>query len=108
MTELLQSRVVSNGVEKMQQPKHVDFVIRSSRQDILPSGGNQSEAQRWRQDLQKSREERENSIRTLTVYENGGLSSATQAGVPEVNAICDLCLTKATSAHIFLILFTGF
>ncbi|CAM6101317.1 unnamed protein product [Calypogeia fissa] len=83
LTELLQSRVVSNGLEKKQPPKHVDFDIRSTRQDLYPSGGNQSEAQRWRQDLQKSREEREAAVRTVTVYENGRPSSTTQAGVPE-------------------------
>jgi hypothetical protein len=86
LTELLQSRVVSNGVEKKQQAKHVEFDVRSTRQDIQSSGGNKSEAQRWRRDLQKSREERENSVRALTVYENGGPSSTPQVAASEVVA----------------------
>ncbi|KAG6550665.1 hypothetical protein Mapa_007762 [Marchantia paleacea] len=83
LSALLRSRVISNGVERKKQGSQGDREIRPSHQENQPAAGVQTEAQRWRQEIQKSREQRENGVRTLTVYENGTPASATPTAAVE-------------------------
>ncbi|KAL3684047.1 hypothetical protein R1sor_002069 [Riccia sorocarpa] len=81
LSALLRSRVVNNTTERKKQVSQLERA--SHQQNHLPVA-TQTEAQRWRQELQKSREERENGVRTLALYENGTPSSAT--ATPAVGA----------------------
>ncbi|OAE24733.1 hypothetical protein AXG93_2016s1380 [Marchantia polymorpha subsp. ruderalis] len=83
LSALLRSRVINSGVERKKQASQGDRETRPSHQENQPAAAVQTDAQRWRQDLQKSREERENGVRTLTVYEIGAPASATPIAAAE-------------------------
>lgn len=92
LSALLRSRVINSGVERKKQASQGDRETRPSHQENQPAAAVQTDAQRWRQDLQKSREERENGVRTLTVYEIGAPASATPIAAAEVSIIDYLCI----------------
>ncbi|KAL2635757.1 hypothetical protein R1flu_007236 [Riccia fluitans] len=73
LSALMRSRVVSYTTDRKKQGSQVERVCHQENQPALVT---QTDAQKWRQEFQKSREEKDNGVRTLAVYENGTPSGA--------------------------------